>query len=288
MKILYKVTSYTFILIFVNIIFSLYYYSSPQKITWYEPIIFSFSILLNLGEDNLTNLSYSDFKYYIVIQKFINNFILALLAAYLFNDMINKKPPTIFPRKLYIRRRTSPGEEKKLVLMVVVGNKYHNKKPLFYNKATLIYTYINNNSPNANTQLSYEVNLIKNFNSFYFEINMFPNHFIECILDNDNKSQGKIDVFVTGRIDQSLYPYIHKAQYTTSDIIIIKTPTPAIYHNDFTMLLRKDRNYYHKFLSLVTFPFLIFKNRMNIDNYIDCTEEERAQILHDMNGLLKK
>lgn len=274
----------------ITLIFSVIYYAVENSYSLFDAIELSFLILLNMPLEKIVHISLSQITFIIVIQKFIDNILLALLAAFIFSDIINKTPPTILPPTLLLRRRTSPGVENKLAIAFVVGNKYGNKRKIYDATAKLTYIYKNKDgSLNANTQLSYTVQLIKNYNTFYFYIEEFPPHFINYILSKDNSDIGFIDIVIHGKAEPYLHNFVHEIQYDTSDIIIAKAALPKISYKyidieKFNFLIKKISNQLNKIKNKLS-----FKNKqIDLSKYTECTDDEKRKINEEISNILSK
>lgn len=276
-----KILKYTIVLFIITLLFGLvYYFNNDQgENIFYNSIYFSFCILLSIpsGETTIEIL-----KFWIVTQKFVNNIVIGICAAFICQDITSKKPPIVLPRKLLLRRRTSPGTNGQIALAFVVGNEYGYARKLYDVTAKLTYTF-NDGCNNANTQLFYSVQTIKNYNTFYFDINHFPPHFIDSFFDTTK--QGQIDIFLHGKVGPYLHNFIQETKYSTADIIIAKRADP---HITYTLNMKKThiviRNI-KKYINYIHNKF-IFKNKhIDLSTYIKCSNEEQEKILLELKSL---
>lgn len=288
MYIFFRIIIYSFILICLAFLFCIIYYIAENTYSFFDAIELSFLVLLNMPLDTISHVHLSQITFIIVIQKFIDNIVLALLAAFIFSDIINKPPPTILPPKLLLRRRTSPGVEDKIAIAFVVGNKYGNKRKIYDATANLTYIYKNkDDSINANTQLSYNVQMIKNYNTFYFYIEEFPSHFIENILSKSNSDFGFIDIVIHGKVEPYLHNFAHEIQYNTSDIIIAKAASPDINYkyvniDNLYFFIKKIYNQLNKVKNKFTFR----NKQIDLSRYTECTNDEKRKITEELTSML--
>lgn len=278
-----KIVKYTVYLSILTVILGLVYCLYLKNNTLYECIYLSFCTFLDMP---IRQSIFDKIKEIIIVQKFINNILLAIFAAFIFQDIITQKPPIVFPAKLLLRRRTSPGVEGKIAIALVLGNEYGYSKKLYDVTAKLTYIY-NNGQVNANTQLYYTVQTVKNYNSFYFNIEDFPPHFIDCILSQSEKQQGQIDIVLHGKTEPYLHPFMQEARFSTSDIIIVKTIEPKVYRN-------KIFSYMYKILFFVKekycshFNNLWIKERhIDFSNYTEYADDEKSKIIAELNLIRK-
>lgn len=230
---------YLVIIFIINLSFGVIY-SLKNDWSIFQCLRFSFIMFLDFSAVNIENIDGVNFL--LLVHKFINNFSFALFPAFIFEFLINPVPSVIFPSKILLRKRTSYNCKDIIALMITIRNKHgKNKKYIYDVTAKLTYSYQDeNNANNSNTQLSYHVHLIKNFNSFYYDINSFPKHFFELFKEPCEVAHGHIHITLSGKYGSSLHEFILEKTYSTSDILIASSISP--YNDEVTLYSKEDKN----------------------------------------------
>lgn len=294
-----KVLKYSIFIFAITLIFGLIYFCKKiGTITFFESIvtfnffddmiISSFSdsmmtslyVLFNMAIDNdLTK----GIKNLVIIQKFINNIVLAICAAFIFQDMVTQKPSLVFPPKLFLRRRTSHNCEEKLALVFILGNAYGYKYKLYNVTAELTYIYKKKKDLNVNTQLKYSVQTLVNYNSFYFYAKDFPPDFVDCILSQNEHEPGQMNIVIHGTFGPYLHSFVKEVTYYTSDIVIVKTIKPKIDNESIRIRLIKKMMFLKKYIQLHFEDIVPFRTKyVDLSAYEACSNEERQSIIDEL------
>lgn len=287
-NIILKILLYSFVICiltcFFGVVYSFVGYCSDLDISFWKSMYLSFAILLNIP--NIESILPDNMFFLVVIQKFINNIILAIFAAFIFYYIINKKSPIILPNNLFIRRRTSHGVEGQLAVALMLGNKRGDMHKIYDATAKLTYMYWNGGALNANTQVLYSVQTINNFNTFYFMVNQFPPHFFETIISTNAKNKGIFNFVIQGRTDPYQQSFIHEIQYTTDDIVFVKRNCPTVERylcNKFiTKHLSNLVNFFNNTLNIKIKIKKFLCVKIDLSIYEPCSSEEADCIKNEL------
>lgn len=149
---------------------------SPYQNFSYLDILF---FLLCNQEGELITSTSSGIRLLLASEKLTEVIVLALMASFIFSQLLNREARIILPDKLVLRRRTSEGSINQLNLGILIGNP---KKQLLYDvKCSVRCVYLKSTSPtitvNTETLLFSEIDRLKNFYRFSFPVDKFPSKF---------------------------------------------------------------------------------------------------------------
>jgi len=206
----------------------------------------------------------SDSTYTLIIFSiihFANMIATVILTSYIFIFVFNKKPKTVIPNKMIIRRRSS-GE---LCLGIIIGNR---TRYLLENvTCTIRFLYIKTDTGgglNAEYTKSSTIPDIKNYYRFSFPVNELPRQFLRNHILKDQKSfiSDAITVMITGT-----------SRYIGSSFSITKIYRHAdieIYDKEVTYTDPQSKK--------------VFWNRI-LNNPSDCSEIARMEIVEELKSI---
>lgn len=284
-EIFFTIIKFTFIICIINIIFGFLYFLYKEG-TLVQNIIFSLCILMDIPLGTI-ELSFAE-KNIMLFHNLINDIIFATFTAFIFYHLINPNPQIIFPQKILIRRRTSPGFTGKIALSLTIANKHGVYNKYIYDvNIKITYIYKINGAYNASTQLISHVQKVKNYNTFYYELSEFPPHFFESI--KNKSSAGTIDVQLYGKYAKSLHEFMAKKTYNTSDILIANGISPKVCskQSKFNLFYNKLYDKICNIMHCISIKINCSRN-INLDIYNFCSQDEELSIREELSNYCDK
>lgn len=181
-------------------------------------------VLLACNNSLISENSEILFNIIMALKKLVEGISLAVLASFIFANILNRRMRIIFPDKVVLRRRTSEGSEGKLTLGILIGNP--GKYWIYDVKCSVNCTYLKQNrnieQRNSETYLKQNIEFIQNYFRFSFEVNNFPKKFWKHFLERKEEYVNNDFLIVTimGKTN-GLGGYFRVCKkYSIQDIII--------------------------------------------------------------------
>ena len=247
----------------------------PQKFpSYYLLVLFLLnSKSLFLGIWKLTHFACLSNDLIVITKKFIEDITLAIITGLVVSEIINREAELVFADFIVIRQRTSEGNEGKISLCIMVGDK--KGKDMYDITCNIICSYINENGKRCNViQKTDRSSYIENYHTFTYEYNEFPKIFWNHFLKPYSFYKDYLIVIITGKYSDLGGSFCTRKRYSIKNLIIGENADP----NDFVYYDSRDtdkiRINWHKFREVKNYSENDDRYEMILDKIKDFAKEK--------------